>query len=208
MGVLGTNCQICGLPVQHDHYVPTDGWMLGIWRGPGTTHCASAVAFGPEHDWLLDAVALRLGDRGEPAVVEGRVQDGVIRGLDGGSLPDGFVCDGVDERAAVHRACWRIAGAPASWAALAPRVVAGADDVDLAPYCGQLFELAALVEDGHGWMLVALDLLVAELRQDPGPAPVAVVGVGVRVDQHPPVAVLDQGRELEQLAAVRREVDV
>jgi hypothetical protein len=148
MGVMGTWCQICGLPVQHDHYVPQDG-MFAIWRGPATTWCASAVAFGPEHDWLLDAVGLRWSRDGDPAVVAGRVEDGVIVGPGGEDLPDGFVGDGLDERAALHRVCWELAGQPSSWEELDPPSLA-----ELQPYHGQLFAFAELVADGRGWMLV------------------------------------------------------
>jgi hypothetical protein len=57
MGVLSTYCQICGLPVQQDHYVPAkDGGYFHIWRGDGDDACPPAVDFGPERAWLRDAV--------------------------------------------------------------------------------------------------------------------------------------------------------
>src|SRR4051812_1988922 len=107
MGVFSTYCQICGLPVQHDHYVAADG-IFYIWRGDGDYGSEPAFAFGPEHAWLRDAVGLRLDDTDPDVIIEGLVHDGVF--ADYGS--DGFVMDGVDDRAALHRACWVLAGQP------------------------------------------------------------------------------------------------
>ena len=63
---------------------------------------------------------------------------------------DRMVMDGVDERAAVHATCWRMAGKPDAWDAIRhlrrPR--------DLEPYQQQLFEFEPFLADGLGWMLV------------------------------------------------------
>src|SRR3954454_13958646 len=72
VGVLSTYCQVCGLPVQHDHYVPQpDSRYLRIWRGDGDDGCEPAFAFGPEHGWLRRAVGLRLAPADADVVIEG-----------------------------------------------------------------------------------------------------------------------------------------
>ena len=147
MGVLSTYCQICGLPVQQDHYVALEGeGYLRIWRGDGNDGCEPVIALGPEHAWLRRAVGLRLDDSAPEVTIEGLVHDGVFEG----SGSDDFVMDGVDDRAALHRVCWDMAGRPDTWEPLS----------DLEPpaaefrYRQQLFEFEEFVADGHGWMLV------------------------------------------------------
>lgn len=57
MGVHATFCLICGLPVQHDHYVASGGencWA--IYRAHNKP--AGHFPFGTEHDWLLQGVAV------------------------------------------------------------------------------------------------------------------------------------------------------
>ena len=59
MGVMASYCQLCGMPVQHDHYVPTDredSWM--IYRSSGAHGVKPAVAFGPQHEWLTRGVGV------------------------------------------------------------------------------------------------------------------------------------------------------
>lgn len=152
MGVFSTYCQICGLPVQQDHYVPAqDGDYFHIWRGDGADACAPIVAFGPEHAWLRRAVGLRLDERPAAVVVEGLVHDGYFTDERGNDRPDGeCVMDGLDERAALHAACWELAGRPGSWEALEHLEPPAGE----APYRQQLFEFESFVADGHGWMLV------------------------------------------------------
>jgi hypothetical protein len=107
---------------------------------------APLVAFGPEHAWLCDAIALRRDDRQTPAVIAGPVHDGWIEGEgDGGS-----VMDGIDDRVGLHRVCYELAGSPELWKP-ADRVP---DVPELSPYQQQLFEYAQLIADGDGWMLV------------------------------------------------------
>src|ERR1043166_4552349 len=110
MGVFSTHCQICGLPVQQDHYVAREGeGYLRIWRGDGDDGFAPVVDFGAEHAWLRTAVGLRLDDSHPDVVIEGAVHDGTFDGH------GDFVMDGVDDRAALHRACWDLAGRPDPW---------------------------------------------------------------------------------------------
>lgn len=147
MGVMATYCQICGIPVHQDHYVPMGG-MLGIFRGGGDDPVASAIAFGPEHAWLKDAVGLALNDGETPVIIEGEVHDGGFETDD----DDGLVMEGIEDRVALHRACWEIAGKPEGWEELEgsitlPEVVER--------YREQLFEFKRFVADGQGWMLVS-----------------------------------------------------
>ena len=144
MGVMATYCQICGLPVQHDHYVPLAG-MFGIYRGDADDECAPLVPFGPEHAWLKDAVAVRISDRQTAPVVEGEIHDGVVEVED----DDVFVMEGIDERAALHRACWDTAGRPEQWKQWEADAPA-----PIEPYREQLFDFARMIADGHGWMLI------------------------------------------------------
>src|SRR5260221_8804656 len=112
VGVMSTYCQICGLPVQHDHYVPAeDGDYFHIWRGDGSDACEPIVAFGPGHAWLRQAVGLPFDDRSGETPVAGAVHDGYL--TDG---EDDFdVTDGFGDRVALHGACWRLAGRPIAW---------------------------------------------------------------------------------------------
>lgn len=155
MGVTGTFCQVCGLPAQHDHYVPQPGELLGIYRGGAEpSPWTPLLAFGPEHAWLERAVGLALREGHTPAVVRGRCSDGALEDEDGSPLADGSVADGVDERAALHEACWRLAGEPPAWDALAPRL----RPHGLEKYHEQSFELEALLADGQAWTLVDPEL--------------------------------------------------
>lgn len=150
MSVIGTYCEICGLPVQLDHYVPMPDGGFWIWRDDGTDDCDPAIAFGADHAWLSRAVALPWDDTLAEPVVEGTVHDGCLDSTDGeeiGVFPD------IDDRGAAHHACWRLAGRPDNWQSLRNVPAAG----DLVKYQQQLFEFRALVDDGHGWMLADPD---------------------------------------------------
>jgi hypothetical protein len=148
VGVFATYCQICGLPVQQDHYVPMEiGSMFYIWRGDGSNACDPIIPFGPEHAWLRRAVGLRLDERRAEIVVEGLVHDGNIEG--GGD--DDNVIDGVgDYRAALHSACWHLADRPATFEPLEHLELSAEEE----QYRQQLFDFEAFVADGHAWMLV------------------------------------------------------
>ena len=153
MGVMSTYCQVCGLPVQQDHYVPAElGGYFHIWRGDGEDEVGPIVAFGPEHAWLRAAVALRYDDSALlMATVAGIVHDGYLESP-GGGLFDSDLMDGAgDDRVALHEACWRLAGEPTSWEPLAHLVELPKEEER---YRQQLFDFEAFVADEHGWMLV------------------------------------------------------
>src|SRR6185295_9114540 len=151
MGVIGTFCQLCGMPVQHDHYVPTRSGMLKIYRGssPDGGHRWEAderpFPFGPQHAWLKDAVVLPWDS---DKILRGAVEDGVID-ADGDSC---MVWEGGDEGLAFHQRCWELQGSPKS---TEPAV--GASETHpwalVDGYHEQLFEFAELEADGKAWML-------------------------------------------------------
>ncbi len=159
MAVIGTFCEICGLPVQLDHYVPMPGGGFWIWREDGPRSCDPVIELGPELAWLSHAVALPwdaddaedAGDASDETrppqpVVEGRVQDGCLEAADGRSIG---VFPDIDEHGAAHHACWQLAGRPAGWQSL-PDMAA---PIALQKYQQQLFDFQALADDGHAWML-------------------------------------------------------
>ncbi|GAA2050517.1 hypothetical protein GCM10009839_66280 [Catenulispora yoronensis] len=155
MAVFATYCQVCGLPVQQDHYVPAeDGAYFHIWRGDGEDACDPLVAFGPEHAWLREAIGLRIDeDALLMPTVSGVVHDGDLESP-GGRLFNADLFDGEgDERMALHGACWRLADEPTSWDALAQvrelRELPEGEN----HYRQQLFDFGPFVEDGLGWML-------------------------------------------------------
>lgn len=152
MGVHGTYCQLCGLPTQHDHYVPTESGMLKIYRGssvngghrwdPGEV----PFAFGPEHAWLKDAVVLPWDDE---RVLRGPIEDGAIEDGQGESV---LVFDGGEDGLAFHHACWELQGSPSS---TDPAVRANHTHgwALVESYQEQLFDFAGLAADGKAWML-------------------------------------------------------
>lgn len=184
MGVHGTFCQLCGMPTQHDHYVPSHG-MLKIYRGaagPGGGHTWEAdekpFAFGPQHAWLEDAVVLPWH---EPRVLRGRIEDGSLEGV--------MVFDGGEDGLALHHACWRIEGSPAS---TEPAFRANGTHAWalVESYHEQLFDFASLAADGKGWMLEeplpgsrSRARIEAMLQIPEAAAPVQTVEESVRVDR-------------------------
>lgn len=152
MGVHATWCQLCGLPVQHDHYVEARGGGFNIYRGSlpdgghdWTHEPARPFAFGPQHAWLRDAAGVR---RGQP-VVFGTVEDG---GLDTGA-EEIFVADGDEDARVFHRFCWELMGKP-SEIENAPRAVQTLLFEQLYPYQEQLFDFQRYAENGKGdWLL-------------------------------------------------------
>lgn len=158
MGVFATFCQLCGLPVQHNCYVPHEGMYL-IYRGPGSIRGGNpqpGFTFGPEHEWLRKAVALRCGPSEEPQVLRGLVQDGTLATPGQGDEGACFVGEGDDERAALHERCWDLAGRP-EYAAIAPATDLPAWKA-LFNYQQQLFDFVALEEAGLAWALVDPEL--------------------------------------------------
>jgi hypothetical protein len=153
MGVLATWCQLCGLPVQHDHYVEARGGGFNIYRGsmPNGGHDwsnepAQPFTFGPQHVWLRDAVGVR---RGGARPVFGIVEDG---GLNPGS-EEIFVADGDEDARVYHRFCWDLMGKPTE-AADALRAQQTVLFEQLYPYQEQLFDFQRFEENGKGdWLL-------------------------------------------------------
>jgi hypothetical protein len=156
VAVIGTYCEICGLPVQLDHYVPSPAGGLWIWR-EGADYCEPVIAFGPGHAWLSRAVALCL-DQALPAMpMAGTVHDGVLylggRDREAGNGVSVSVFPGIDDWIAAHYACWQLAGRPGSWH---PRAdVPGPEGLE--EYQQQLFEFRQFIDDGHEWMLADPD---------------------------------------------------
>ena len=155
MGVMGTYCRVCGLPVQHDHYVQqSGGGGFKIYRGGeadgGHTWAAdeSPVRFGPQHQWLQKAVAVSRDDDGE--VFTGVAHDGVVTDAERGETT--FVGNGDEDAWVFHLACWQLIGSPSG---IAPEAIARNTHEwsMVSPYAGQLFDFAALLDDGKGWML-------------------------------------------------------
>lgn len=154
MGVFATFCQLCGLPVQHNCYVPHEGMYL-IYRGPGSVAPGDPLpgfSFGPEHEWLRQALGLRFDPSEEPQVLRGEVQDGHLAPPHASGEESCFVGEGDDERAALHERCWELAGRP-EYAALA-----GATELpawkELLEYQQQLFEFEEFAAAGLAWALV------------------------------------------------------
>jgi hypothetical protein len=138
---------VCGLPVQHDHYVPAElGSYFHIWRGEGADACDPIVPFGLEHAWLRDTVGLSVDERPDEAPVTGLVHDGYL--TCGGDVFD--VADGFEDLVTLHSACWQLAGQPGSWQPLEHCEPPSEQE----RYRQQLFDFEAFVADGHGWMLV------------------------------------------------------
>lgn len=194
MGVTGSNCQLCGLPLHHDHYVPTGGAMLKIYRtgseggGHDFEEGERVVPFGPEHAWLCDAVAVsRL--EAEGGVIRGTVVDGVLENDSGGHV---FIWKGDDEGFAYHHACWTLMGAPSTEADCVRAHGLYAWAV-IEPYDEQLWEHAEFRDHGFGWMLedpkssprsrARIEAMLARAKARPGPdEPLATVRAVVRAE--------------------------
>ena len=161
MGVMASYCQLCGLPVQHDHYVATersDSWSIYRSSHPGDTK--PSIIFGPEHQWLTQGVGLSPYQEEDP--VMGFVEDGHLEDESG---EPHFVCRGNEDLALLHRACWEIAGSPRCFQAIgsAPRLHQW---VLLSRYQEQLFEFERLIKDGRGaWLVDPNSSEGAESRQ-------------------------------------------
>ncbi len=130
--------------------------MLRIYRGsePGGggewSPEEDVFAFGPEHAWLADAVGVRLYGDG-PVVARGTIEDGYLRDATTGFGAD--VGDGMETYLALHHACWVRMGSPETRAGLVTAYDSHGWAL-IAPYHGQLFDLAGLRDDGKGWALV------------------------------------------------------
>ncbi len=165
MGVHATFCQLCALPTQHDHYVPSVGGGLRIYRGrSGSAPSESGrtengghdwadepekpFPFGPQHAWLKEAVGLDLG--GGDAIFRGPVEDGGLDDVESGESI--FVWDGNDDALVFHERCWALMGSPKT----AEQALRGGGTLEwslLERYHEQLFEFRELEADGKAWML-------------------------------------------------------
>jgi hypothetical protein len=168
MGVMGTFCQICEMPVQHDHYFPLEPESLwGIYRGKDPSSSKGFITFGPEHDWLKDAIGLKIKPEQSPIFIECPVEDGVFYVAQSGEQPtepceNVFVFEGNEERMAMHRVCYELAGHPECWS---PSGNIPASKI-LGPYKGQLFDFWTLMGNGLGWTMVDPSEPSAEGRQN------------------------------------------
>ena len=127
--------------------------MLFIYRGdPAELQWRDAPAlefnFAAEHAWLKDALGLRLRVSQLPQMIAGEVHDGI---LGSGNAGEGWVMEGVDSRAAVHRACWELAEHE-EYSAIA-HIASSPEWQALKQYHQQLFNFRGLAEDGLAWML-------------------------------------------------------
>lgn len=143
MGVHATYCLICGLPIQHDHYVATarnDLWA--IYRADNKPE--GHFPFTDSHDWLLQGVAVNP----EEGPFYGACEDGRL-------LADGedyYVGRGDEDYFAMHRYCWEAAGRPRDHISVYHYKYAF-ETTFLSRYQGQLFDFFACVRDGEGWLL-------------------------------------------------------
>ena len=146
MGVHATYCLICGLPVQHDHYVATDrenSWAIYRRDNKPPGH----FPFGSEHEWLTCGVAVS-DEEEDPHL--GSCEDGALLGDDGEEY---YVGDGHEDYTALHAYCWNEAGRPFSYNEMF-HYRYGFLQTFLVKYQEQLFEFQKCVDEGDGWMLV------------------------------------------------------
>lgn len=145
MGVHATYCLICGLPIQHDHYVSTDRedvWAIYREDNKPKGH----FPFTSQHDWLLFGVAV--SPEGGPYL--GSCEDGVLRADDGEEY---YVGRDHEDYTALHAYCWHVAGRPMDYNQMYHYKYTFAKTF-LSRYQKQLFDFPKCVEDGNGWMLV------------------------------------------------------
>ncbi len=158
MGVNGSHCQLCRLPVNHDHYVPSrdGGGMLKIYRGGSADgghrweDGEHVVRFSSEHAWLAEVVALNRLPTG-PRIIRGTVEDGMLTDATTGDTA--LVMEGGEDAFALHEACWQRSGSPRD----AAEVVAAHGTHPWAvieAYDEQLFAMHDFVVHGPAWALV------------------------------------------------------
>ncbi len=154
MSLIGVSCQICALPMQHTHYVPTEAKGFFEVYSPKEKggSLKSVFPFENKHSWLLKAVALPLKEYpGALAPALGFVDE------EGGNITaeneqSFFVGDGLDSYAAVHERCWQMAGCPSSLEPI-EHLSLTYEWVKIKHYHGQLFEFASFMADEKSWML-------------------------------------------------------
>lgn len=149
MGVHATYCLICGLPVQHDHYVATD--KEDLWAIYRSDHQpVGHFPFGPEHQWLLRGVAVN----DEEGPFFGSCEDGCLKTEDGEEL---YVGSDSEDFSALHAYCWNAAGQPREYNRIYHyRYTYGR--TFLRKYQEQLFDFGRCVAQGDGWLLTDPDL--------------------------------------------------
>lgn len=145
MGVFATYCMVCGLPVQHDHYVATDRENFwAIYRSDN--HPPGHFTFGPEHDWLLEGVAISIEDGPH----FGSCSDGCLTAEHGKEY---YVGSDYEDYMALHRYCWEAAGEPRDYN-LIYHYKYSFERSFLKRYQEQLFAFAECCEQGDGWLLI------------------------------------------------------
>jgi hypothetical protein len=169
MSVVGSYCCLCGLPLQHDHYVisPGDiGHFLKIYRGcePSGGHewekGERPFPFAAEHEWVAYAVGLARFDD-EPSLLVGTVTDGRLTDAEG--VHSAAVYSGCYDYAAFHQVCWQMMGSPRrasdAWYSVMDeerRSLKGIGTYEwslIASYHEQLFDVFSLERDGRAWLL-------------------------------------------------------
>lgn len=145
MGVHATYCPICGLPVQHDHYVATEQEdMWEIYREDNKPQ--GHFPFGPEHHWLKRGVAVSP----EEGPFLGHCEDGALISDDGEEY---YVGRDHEDYTAMHAYCWHAAGQPVDYNAMYHYKYVF-DTTFLDKYRGQLFEFSKCVASGDDWLLI------------------------------------------------------
>jgi hypothetical protein len=147
MGVMTAYCQICGLPVTKHHYLmPYPGYqgMMSIYRGIGEP----GVEFGPKHDWLEQAIAVRRSLGQTPEIVEGQMEDATLVPQDPSLQRVNVLI--ISKYAVLHKACWEMAGKPTLWTLKEEPP----DDPQIGPYKGQMFDYIQFFEKEERWILV------------------------------------------------------
>ncbi|KAA8492952.1 Chaperone protein DnaJ 1 [Porphyridium purpureum] len=164
-------CQVCAMPLSHITLLRTsEDNMFRIYRA-GESNVGSEwlqnmpVAFGPQHAWLEQVVAIGRGSGGsgdagahaqESPIVRGRVDDGDLEDA-AGQCVDVEIGLG-PEYAAIHERCWLLAGG--TYATFSgPQ---GIETIVRTPeykhlentYHEQYFAFETMVERGEDWMLI------------------------------------------------------
>jgi hypothetical protein len=148
VGVMGTFCQVCGMPTNYDHYSnESDTGMIEIKRNEDLDD--SDIAFGPEHSWLESCVVLPVYPYLNGKILRGKIEDGRLIAENDDSI---FVSEGKDEGFALHEKCWALAGSPKNYEALS-HISESVEFRDLTQYHDQFFDFNKLIDDGKSWML-------------------------------------------------------
>lgn len=150
MAVIGTYCQICGLPVQHTHYVPTgDPNFLEIYSNAAdSSQVEPVLKFGPQNEWLRAGVTLPLSKDPSQPPHHGNFSEGTLEL----GKEVYFVGNGLSDLAALHEACWSLAGKPSELDPIRHLRYSHAW-ATISRYHEQLFDFQSFVDDQKAWML-------------------------------------------------------